>query len=240
MTLQSGPRPKALPTPALLVVIHQQSPAHAVRQTMTALEHGADGVFLINHDGPPSDLLRAVAQVRSEIGLEPWVGINPLGLDPLDAVRLAGTLGPFDIDGLWVDNAGLDQRTPPWAFAARQQLLAWGISYFGGVAFKYQEPVANIERAAYAARDLMDYVTTSGPGTGMPIDPDKLEVMAAAAGPRRLAVASGVSAKNIHEQLPHVGAVLVATSVSSTFTELNPAKVQELAHIVSAYREGLV
>jgi len=106
------------------------------------MHHRADGVWLINHYDPPKSLAAATAAVRDRLGDEPWVGINPLGLDAVDAARLARSIA--GVDGLWCDDAGIDPLAgidQPFAAAVLDELGDWEGSYFGGVAFKYQSAV---------------------------------------------------------------------------------------------------
>lgn len=93
-----------------------------------------------------------------------------------------------------------------------------GVALLGGVAFKYtpsytDDPVG----AAAAARELepfVDVVTTSGPGTGMSPQPEKLAAMKHAIG-KPLAVASGIGPDNIHGYAGTVDQILVASSVET-------------------------
>jgi hypothetical protein len=228
--------------PALRLGVHQTDPAHAVEQTRLALANGADGVFLINHWGPCSDLVDSVAAVRSELGDDPWVGVNPLGLRSLAAARFLPVIAAGGrVDGLWCDDAEIDEATASTQFYARQvrqelQANSPGTAYFGGVAFKYQRRVDQLEAAAAAAAPWMDVICTSGPGTGHAADLEKLARLASAAGTTPLAVASGVSAANAADQIAHISFALAATSVSDTDTELNGPKVAELAAIFEEHR----
>jgi len=52
---------------------------------------------------------------------------------------------------------------------------AWEGLYFGGVAFKYQEQPNNLAVAIENAKEYLDVITTSGPGTGKSIDLDKIK-----------------------------------------------------------------
>lgn len=205
------------------------------------MHHGADGVWLINHYDPPKSLAAATAAVRDRLGDEPWVGINPLGLDAVDAARLARSIA--GVDGLWCDDAGIDPLAgidQPFAAAVLDELGDWEGSYFGGVAFKYQsavEPEFEAIAAATAA-PWMSVVCTSGPATGRAADLAKLERMARGAGATPLAVASGVTVDNVDLQLQHVDFALVASSVSLNNTDLNPSAVAELAARFAARRSS--
>jgi hypothetical protein len=49
--------------------------------------------------------------------------------------------------------------------------------YFGGLDFKHQKRLFNAEYpfAVQQARKYLDVITTSGPGTGMSADPEKVK-----------------------------------------------------------------
>jgi len=229
----------ALPaTPAMLVVIHQTGPDHAAEQALLAFANGADGVFLINHFHHANTLLDSIRSVREVC--DGWVGVNPLGMQAQKAaefvVHTAGRAGR--IDGLWCDDAGIDERRgpqdQPYAAGVAQQLEGWPGLYFGGVSFKGQRPVLRWADAARAAAPWMDVVCTSGPRTGFPAPLAKLQAIAEGAGPAPVAVASGVNEGNVDAQLAHVSAVLVASSISLNDTDLDDRAVRRLAEIVRA------
>lgn len=224
--------------PRFIVVVHLTSPEHAAEQADLALAAGAGGVFLINHFDPPSALGPAVASVRARVGDAPWVGVNPLGTSCVEAANLVQELASEHgrVDGLWCDDAEIDERPggmttrPAAASAAR---LGWGGSYFGGVAFKYQRAVDDHAAAAEAAVPWMDVVCTSGPGTGQAADLGALRSMHdALRGRRPLAVASGVTVENVHGHLECADVLVVATGVSTSYTELDPARITVLAALL--------
>jgi hypothetical protein len=127
------------------------------------------------------------------------------------------------VAGLWVDDAGIDERTrdqPDAAMVARaRQESGWDGLYFGGVAFKYQRPVEDLTSAARIAARYMDVVTTSGPGTGIAAARDKIVAMKEAVGDLPLAA----------------DCFLVATGISRSFTELDLEKVNRLLGRVRAF-----
>jgi predicted TIM-barrel enzyme len=125
--------------------------------------------------------------------------------------------------------------------------------YFGGVAFKHRAHIPD-ERlgavAAEAAASGVDVVTTSGTQTGTPPTVEKIRRMweglasdrIAAAVPaylarkvvtrHPLAVASGITPKNVRPFLPYVDAFLVASGIESKFGVFDPARVRALADII--------
>jgi predicted TIM-barrel enzyme len=144
---------------------------------------------------------------------------------------------PAGAGGLWVDNAMIDERSAdqPEAdlIAAARAASGWNGLYFGGVAFKYQRQVGDLERAAQIASRYLEVVTTSGAGTGIPAEIDKLQRMKAALGATPLAVASGITPENVANYLPCVDCFLVATGISRSWTELDSDKLARLVKAIS-------
>lgn len=218
----------------VLPVVHVDSLEQARLNAKVARKAGADGVFLINHGMRDEQLLGIHAEVRLD---HPgwWVGVNCLGLPPETAFSMISGA----VDGLWVDDAGVDERLADQPYAvsvdAVRRAKAPRCLYFGGTAFKYRRPVADLETACKAAARHMDVVTTSGPGTGHAADLEKIRRMKAALGDFPLAIASGITPENVVEYLPYVDSLLVATGISRSFTELDPAKVRDLVETVQQY-----
>lgn len=220
---------------AVLPVVHVDSLDQAQRNAWIAREAGADGAFLINHGMPDEALLdihAAVAAAQSGW----WIGVNCLGLSP---ERVFGAVSD-KVAGVWVDNAGIEEAEEEQPYAERvlavRAARVPGCLYFGGVAFKYQRRVEDLEAACRVAARYMDVVTTSGPGTGHAAEVGKVQRMKRALGETPLAIASGITPANVSDYLPHADCFLVATGISRTFTELDPARVLALVQQVAAFK----
>jgi hypothetical protein len=172
----------------ILPVIHVDSLEQAMRNTEVARNAGADGAFLINHHMGDDELLSIHAEVAA---LHPdwWLGVNCLGFS---AERVSATVSN-SVSGIWTDDAYIDERKAAQPAAeevlAKQKSRGWRGLYFGGVAFKYQRSVDDLETACRTAAQYMDVVTTSGPGTGRAADVEKIRVMKQALGTQPLAIA---------------------------------------------------
>ena len=220
-----------------LPVIHAVSADQALRNARIAHDNGADGVFVINHEmdgGRPLDY-RALLAIRASISAALpgfWVGVNCLDLSAAEVFTAVDNT----VSGVWTDNAHIDDADSELRAAKtvdeRRQNYA-GL-YFGGVAFKYQAPVADEAVTASRAREHMDVVTTSGAATGSPADMAKIHRMKAALGDFPLGIASGITPENVAGYLPYVSCFLVATGISSSFTELEPTRVRLLADTIRA------
>jgi len=218
----------------VLPVIHVESESQALSNAQVALDGGADGVFLINHS-IDSGLLLAIHSVVADRFSEAWTGVNCLGLSPADVFRRISDR----IGGVWADNAMIDESSEHQPNAQRvldaRQASNSRALYFGGVAFKYQRHVDDLASAALRAANFMDVVTTSGPGTGQAAHVDKIRVMKQALGAFPLAIASGITPENVASYLPYADCFLVATGISTSFTELSPYLLQTLVDRVRSY-----
>ena len=207
----------------LLVVIHAKSVDQCVRNAFIARDNGARGAFLINHDISSSELLECYRAVKRP---DFWVGLNFLGLKQNEAIRRI----PEDADGLWVDHAGIDDS--PRANAAREFLIErrarnWSGLYFGGVAFKYQQPVDDLEGVARKAVPFVDVITTSGDATGKAPSVEKIWLMRRGAGDHPIAIASGMTPENVEPYMRHADCFIVATGLSDRESdELIPERIR--------------
>jgi len=226
----------------LLPVVHPIGRDEAMNSIRVASEAGVKGVFLINQGMSTEEVLELVMVVRAQLPAL-WVGINLLGVPPADVLSRGLEACAGRLDGIWADNADVDEDAPsqPAAqeFVDARQRHGWTGLYFGGVAFKYQRTVLpeNLGRAAATALPFMDVICTSGPGTGKEAEIDKVAAMRHGIGAGgALALASGVTDENVSGYLPHVDAYLVGTGIEQEFGILHPRKVARLQQIIAAYR----
>jgi predicted TIM-barrel enzyme len=225
---------------AVLPVIHVQSEGHVIRNAAIAREAGADGVFLISMGGLPWWVIRDVKdKVKEQFG-DLWVGVNYLEKHVDEVFKVVDS----KTDGVWVDNAMIDEKEEIQTIADRVAQIRTEASrerqfaglYFGGVAFKYIKPEVAREDLGIAARiasRYMDVVTTTGSATGSPPDVEKIHIMKSSIGDHPLAIASGISPDNIHQFRDIADAFLVSTSLLKLHTEeFDPAKVRALVGAV--------
>jgi uncharacterized protein len=220
-------------SPVLLPVVHPIGRAEALASLRVIHAAGAPGAFLIDQGMGEAEVLALVREARAQFPTL-WLGVNLLSRQPADALITALDACDGRIDGIWSDNAGVDERVQvqPVAdemVAARRQ-RGWDGLYFGGVAFKYQREVApgDLPAAAARATHYMDVICTSGPGTGQAADADKLRAMHEQLGDAALALASGVTAANAHAYVPYVDAFLVGTGIEARLGVIDERKLTEL------------
>ena len=225
--------------PAVLPVIHVRDAAQAGRNAAIAIEAGAQGVFLINHDFDHEELVPILGEVRARFP-SLWLGVNFLAVTGRDAFPVLGRLEAegVEIDAYWADDARIDERAAADGqieaaeIAAAREASGWTGLYFGGTAFKKQRPVApdDHETAARTAAGWMDAVTTSGVATGKAADRAKIAAFRRGCGDAPLALASGVTPENAAGYAADVDAMLVATGINrpGDFYEIDPARLRRL------------
>ena len=201
-----------------LPVIHPTSKETALGSIQTAVEAGADGIFIINQGMSTSQVLAFIPEIHRQYP-SLWIGVNLLGTEPEEVIGLVANL---PVGGIWSDNAGIDERSKNAQpagerFRQARQRSGWTGLYFGGVAFKYQRevPAALLPDAARNARPWIDVITSSGPGTGYAASVEKAKALRAGADVHPLALASGVSPENVAGFLPYVDAYLVASEIET-------------------------
>lgn len=223
----------------VLPVIHVLDEARTLENIRVAIDEGAHGCFLINHDFPVSQFLPIVRTMRHAFpGF--WLGVNFLGRNAQDAFTELYRLkeGGFQIDGLWTDNARINEVGPDQdeaeAIANVHQSSDWDGIYFGGTAFKYQRDVLpeHYSAAAKAASTFMDVITTTGPGTGEAADPAKINAFRDGAGDHPIAVASGITPENAMT-FSAADCFIVATGINRTgdFYNIDPERLAKLIRV---------
>lgn len=95
-------------SPVLLPVVHPIGREEALASVRIAHELGVKGVFLIDQGMPARDVLALVREVRARYP-SLWVGVNLLSRRPAHALADV-TEACGAIDGLWSDNANVDER----------------------------------------------------------------------------------------------------------------------------------
>jgi predicted TIM-barrel enzyme len=225
-------------SPVLLPVVHPIGREEALASVRIAHELGVKGLFLIDQGMTEREVLQLVREVR-ERWPSLWVGLNLLSRTPTSVLATTFNRG-YRIDGIWSDDAGIDERDGIHpradAFVKTRNAASWDGLYFGGVAFKYQREVSpkDLSRAAEMSLPYMDVLCTSGPGTGYAADVEKVRALRAGLGDHAMALASGVTPDNVGSYLPYVQAFLVGTGIERQLGVLDPAKLEALLKAMQA------
>lgn len=215
-------------------VIHVRNVHQVLDQVSAALRHPVDGVFLIDHDADDARLVRCIAAVRAQYPAM-FLGANFIRRSAVEALHILAPVFPegIPLDAIWADSAGVDLDGRSDAFdrlAVARRATGWRGLHFGGVAFKYQAPVAEVDlvRLGELARRGVDIPTTSGPGTGQAASVGKLTALRAGLGDHPLALASGVTPENVTAVTGLVDHVLVSTGINDDSDRIDDAKLAEL------------
>lgn len=223
-----------------LPVVHVLNLEQSMRQVKIAFDNNADGVFLIGHGIRYNELFDIYDFIR-EMYSNDWIGLNCLDLRPLELFSRI----PKGVNGVWVDNAyineKLDINEQKYPVQVKQLInkIKWKGLYFGGIAFKYQKKVNDIIKATRIACQYMDVVTTSGSGTGIAAEPEKIDIMDKIVNKynKKLGIASGITPNNV-ENYKSVNYFLVATGISQDFFTFNPRLMKKLSNKINNLNKG--
>jgi predicted TIM-barrel enzyme len=225
-------------------VVHINDPETAKEQAELALDFGADGVYLIDHHGRTQPIFDTMRKIRAERP-NSFIGVNFLG-HTIDDVyemidRSSKDGGPNILpNAVWADDVQ-DNFVEPESFLKQKKRspTLTEIKLLGGISFKYTPTFTEDPKRASAEttrlRDAVDVVTTSGAGTGKAPTVEKLRAVKQAAGDKPVAVASGISTKNIKNFDGLVDQILVSSSVetrpySGIFDEEKLKEIIQAAH----------
>ncbi len=224
--------------PVVLPVIHVLDTPRTLRNVRAALQAGAPGCFLINHDFDVEPFLPIIREVRAAYPAL-WMGVNFLAVTGRDAFPKLARLerDGARVDAYWADDACIDEdgeNIDAQNIAQVRQDCGWAGLYFGGTCFKKQRVVdpARYCDAARHACDYMDVVTTSGVATGQEADIGKIETFRRAIGDAPLAVAAGITPENA-ARYGDVDCFMVATGINEpgNFYDIDPARLNALMQV---------
>ena len=171
-------------------------------------------IFLINHVTDVPDLINCTLKMKEEFP-NMWIGMNPLGYYLEEALNIN-----LNIDALWIDET-----------VTTKDKKFNGL-IFGGFAFKYQKQPSNLQLACKEATYFTDVACTSGPGTGKAPSIEKIQTIRKYLGNHPLAIASGISAENVHLYKDYVDYLMVASSITDNNEIINPTKLQQLINTI--------
>lgn len=204
----------------LMPVIHACSKEQAFDNIEICIEAKIDTCWLIGHTIDNRELI-SIAYKAKQKYKNINIGINCLGMTYNDVSIFASFL-----DYVWTDNCYAEPRD--LEFKRNHK-------YFGGIAFKYQNPRFSLEDDCINALEFVDVITTSGNATGKPPTLDKIKKIHSYVNNTPIAIASGIDENNIQQFLPYVEYYLVATSISKTWDELDFDKILKLNSIITHF-----
>jgi len=183
----------------LLPVLSCYTTEQFMKNITVLFTHSAiDGVWIESANCDADVLHDVIAEFKAAYPGR-WIGINLIGETFMAVVEFLKKSTP---DGIWMDRSYLtdaDYQTLPNLVLDFFNRSGWQGLYFGGVLFKYvNTQFADDAKLCQNAREYMDVLTTSGAGTGIAIDKDKLVKIKSSVGDKQVvAVASGITADNI-------------------------------------------
>lgn len=203
-------------------VIHHVDNSLTLDQAGLAFECGADGVFVISHNGQDADVVNNARLIHMAYP-DKDLGVNLLST-PIQNVAKE-VLSSSCINMVWYDSVGIhsdaNSSNPQMTRLISDQYKDHDVKVFAGVAFKYQKEDNHPHIAAYdCARHYGFIPTTSGRGTGYAPALDKIKTMYEYTD-GLLAIASGMDYNNILQFAPHLSHILVATGVSKSEYEFD-------------------
>ncbi len=199
----------------IIPVIHVVSREQVLSNVATCVKCGIQKIFLINHVVAVEELIMCAYIVKIKY-MDLWIGINMLGMDPVNALSMQL---PSIIKGLWMDET---------VDFPKNRVRSFKGMVFGGLAFKYQPQPLDLVKACEVARVQTDVATTSGPGTGKAANVEKIKLLREYLGDHPMAIASGISAENIHNYKGLADYLLVASSITDKNEMIIEEKLMEL------------
>lgn len=157
-----------------------------------------------------------------------WVGVNLIGHIP----KVLNFLSVVSPDGLWVDNSHLTDKTNqniPEIVIDQFKRLNWKGLYFGGVLFKYNHYMGDPLKILDKANEYMDVLITSGEGTGIEIELDKIKFIKDNTKTNILvANASGITPENVYKIKKFCNIFVVRSSIVDKRNNIDMNKLDKL------------
>ena len=241
--------------PRLIAVLHLCSDVadvvgHAVRQALMARDHGADGCAVIPagiRSGATPLVTEAARRIRAAWP-ECFLVANYM-TTPADAMRAV----PMEVDALWTDKgvgpvggklkvsptSGIAKVAAEMAEVRLAERSDWKGMWFAGFFHKGDRNDVLDDDIAPRVEELTqglhaEGAVTTGAGTGLPADPHDVERIRKALGPGlKLAIASGVTGKNVASYCPYVDFFFVGTGIE----QKDPSLVKQYTKIYNTSEE---
>jgi hypothetical protein len=158
-----------------------------------------------------------------------WIGINLLGYDITDIIEF---LDKYKPNGLWTDNSYITdekEQNIPEFIVNEFKRINWNGLYFGGVLFKYIGYMGDPKKIVKKTHKYMDVLTTSGDGTGIEINNEKMKFIYENKNKNILiANASGITSSNVNKIKEYCSIFIVRTSIIDKNNDIDNKKLEEL------------
>jgi len=114
----------------------------------------------------------------------------------------------------------------------------WKGLYFGGIAFKYQKPIQNLEFVLELAKKYVDVVVTSGDGTGIQIEKKKICKFREMVKDNMLGLASGVTCENLVNLIKYADVFIVGTYLENFQGNVHEEHLVKMMKMFQLYNEA--
>lgn len=173
-----------------------------------------DGIIIINTNCS-LDILFNTLNIMKNKYPDLWIGINILGYNIFEVLNYLTEITM--VNGLWIDNSYVtdkDYQNIPEIIINHFKNISWDGLYFGGTLFKYIKYSGDTNKICSNSIPYMDIITTSGDGTGIPIEINKLQnIYNIIDNKRPIALASGITSDNIDIIKEYVDIFIVGTYI---------------------------
>lgn len=231
----------------------------AVTDARALVDAGFDGMIVENYGDAPflpgslppetvAALALAVRVVREELGPEPLVGVDALRNDARAGLGVAVACGAdlirvnVHVGSMWTDQGLIEGRA--WETVRERVHLGADVAILADVLVKHANPPVSLDPAVAAeetvSRGGADAVIVTGPATGTPVEPERLERIAASVEAPVL-VGSGVTPEQLAALMKHASGAIVGSSIKvggTTGRPVDPEKAQRLTSARDALAGG--
>jgi len=201
----------------LITVIHiiNKNIEFIVKQCKKAFDGGTFGIFLIPYSSEinPEDVNEIYYQVRNKYKNN-FIGLNYLA----DIDEYINIIPPC-VSAIWTDE-GIGNENNYYLIEKINSIKKeLGFLYFGGFYHKgnnYNFKISDVYNNKNSALKLIDILTTTGLGTGIEIEEKIYKIITNNIPTKKLAIASGLDASNIHKYRNKIGYAIVGSSLEET------------------------
>lgn len=205
----------------VIPVIHHKNLDTSLYNANLAFSCECDAVFVISMHGNDNAAFETAKEIKN-LYPNKLIGVNALTLKPIDALSKSHLLG---LDMTWTDDTGIYRDTSNQPSLVKEYIEFINKhskhEFYGSFSFKYQVADNNPELTATIITDYNMIPTTSGEATGIAADVNKIinisNSLREKSSQYRLALASGLTPKNIKTYSPYITDAIVSTGVSKDF-----------------------
>lgn len=205
----------------VIPVIHHKNLETSLVNAELAFSCDCDALFVISMHGNDNAAFETAKEIKN-IYPNKLIGVNALTLKPIDALAKSHLLG---LDMTWTDDTGIYKEGSNQPSLVKEYVEFVNKhskhEFYGSFSFKYQVADNNPELTSSILTDYNMIPTTSGEATGVAADVNKIinisNFLKEKFGQYRLALASGLTPKNIKTYAQYITDAIVSTGISKDF-----------------------